>query len=198
MRRPLPLLTLLLTIALLALTGCGGDSGGDSNAPDPKDDPTDAAAKPQAGYETVNNKVAGFTVSSPSDWTATSQKAGTRLNSQDKIVSVQISADRSEKGRNLTAAKYAAAALKVFAGFKQVEDVTKVKGSPYDSAQLDAVGKAAGQTSEQRVTIAIFHRPRRVTYGMLIFRNASRPNVHAKQIGVLKGSLRGQAPSASS
>ncbi len=198
MQRPVTLLTLLLATALLTFSGCGGDDGGDPNAPDPKDDPTDAAAKPPAGYKTVENKVAGFTASVPDDWTDASKNAGTRINSGDKVVSVQIAADRSEKGRTLAATKYAAEAAKVFRGFKVVEPVTKIKRSPYDSAQTDVVGKAAGQTAEQRVTIAVYHRPGRVTYGVLIFRNAERPNAEAKAIAVLKPSLRGQAPSASS
>ena len=198
MRGPLILLSVVLTAALIALPGCGGDDDGDA-APDPKTDPTDAAAKPPTGYHTVSNKVSGFTVSVPDSWREGAPLEGqTKLGSPDGLTVVTVAADRSKAGRETTATKYAELSLASLKGFRTDGKVTRVAGSPYETASIEGTGKVATDKQLQRITAAIYRRPGRATYGVLVFRNAKvKPTAHDKQVDVLLKSLRMQAPSAS-
>jgi hypothetical protein len=186
----------LLAAALLVVPGCGGgDSKKSSGLPDPKDEPTDAAAKPPAGWHTVKNKVAGFTVSAPDSWADAPTKAATAIRSDDKLVVVSIAADRSKKGADTSARTYAAETLKATTTAKTDGKIHTVKGSPYDNAYIVATGKIPGQKVPQKVTTVIYHRKGHVTYGMLIFANAKvKPHFNDKKLALLMKSFRAQAP----
>jgi hypothetical protein len=190
---------ILLAVALLALTGCGGgDSKKKSDVPNPKDEPTDAAAKPPAGWHTVKNKIAGFTVSAPDSWADAPTKAATAIRSDDKLVVVSIAADRSPKGANTSAKNYATETLKATTSAKTDGKVHTIKGSPYDNAYIVATGKIPGQKIPQTVTTVIYHRKGHVTYGMLIFANAKvKPHFNDKKLAEMMRSFRAQSPTSS-
>jgi hypothetical protein len=189
----------LLAAALFVVPGCGGgDSKKASNLPDPKDEPTDAAAKPPPGWHTVKNKIAGFTVSAPDSWADAPTKAATAIRSDDKLVVVSIAADRSKKGADTNARTYAAETLKATTSAKTDGKIHTVKGSPYDNAYIVATGKIPGQKVPQTVTTVIYHRKGHVTYGMLIFANAKvKPHFNDKNLAELMRSFRAQSPSSS-
>ena len=162
-------------------------------APDPKDEPSDAAAKPPAGYRTVTNKVSGFTIAVPKTWSAAS-KTTTEIKSPDGLTVIRIAGDRSEKGRKLPAKEFATAVAKL-SKLTAAGPATEVAGSPYESATIEASGKVAGEPIKQDVRVVVFRRPDRVVYGLLAFNNAEKkPHVNDKTVDKIVSTFRAQAP----
>jgi hypothetical protein len=183
---------LLLAAALVGLAGCGGGSD-KKQGPDPANEPSDAAAKPPAGYHTLTNKVAGFTIAIPNTWTGGS-KTTTEIKSPDGLTVIRIAADRSEKGRRLAAKDFATAVVKL-TKLTPTGAATVVKGSPYENASISASGKVAGQPVRQDVRTVVFRRPDRVVYGLLAFNNAEKkPHANDKTVARIISTFRAQAP----
>jgi hypothetical protein len=99
-------LPLALTL-LVAGAGCGssGDSG--SPPPDPASERADHPAKRPAGWRTVTGGRAGFTIAVPRGWSVRKHGAVVRIRSDDKLLAMSISADRSQSGRDTSARAYA-------------------------------------------------------------------------------------------
>ena len=164
--------TAILALALVA--GCGGEGGPRNEAPDPYDEPIDAPAPPPAGWRTVADTASGFTVAAPRTWSARRRRAATVLRSDDRLVVISIAADRGRTGRTTSPARYARATLRSLPRFRGriSRAAGPVPGSPYRSAVVRARGRLGGARALQRLTAAVFHRPGRVTYAAIVFRNA--------------------------
>jgi hypothetical protein len=165
MRRRLGL-PLLLAAALVA--GCGEDD--EEKAPSER---ADRAAKPPRGWRTVSNHSAGFTIAAPRRWTARTRKGATLIRSDDRLVVVTVAADRSEEGRGTHPARYARLTLLNLPEFegRVSPRVRRVRGSPYGSARVDGFGTVRTSRRLQRITVATYRLPGRVTYTAVVFRN---------------------------
>ena len=161
----------LLAACLLvaAPAACGED-----DPPERPAERADAPVRPPAGWRTVRNEAAGFTMSVPRSWTAATKRGTTLLRSKGELVAVTVAADRSGAGKGTAPAKYARdviAALPGFEGAVSVKD-TRIEGSPYRTAIATGSGTVKTSGVAQRIEVAAFHRPRLVTYSAVIFRNA--------------------------
>ena len=193
----MPALTSIVAVLALALVlaGCSDDEEGDikSLAVERADRPAD----PPPGWRTVRNAAAGFTISAPQAWQATESRRRTLIRSDDRLVAISISADRTVPGRELPAKPYARRTIRTLPRFTGVvrRRVTRVPGSRYESALLGATGTVSPSDLSQRISVAIYRRPGRVTYGVLVFRNAGvKPRFHDRTIDRMLRSFRAQPP----
>ena len=147
--------------------GCGGDRGDEREQ-------GGEPAKPPTGWRTVQNRAAGFTLAVPRRWKAQRKGVATIVRSDDRLVAVTFSADRSREGREVPPPLYARQTLGSLPGFEGSVDsrVRPVRGSPYRSARVEAVGRVASSPRTQRVSVAAFQIPNLVTYSAIGFRNA--------------------------
>ena len=162
-------LAALLAAAAVA-PACGGEDETDEHR-----ERADRPSKPPAGWRTVWNRTAGFTVAAPRRWTSRIKRGATLIRSRDRLVVVTIAADRSEAGRRKPPVTYARETLESLPGLEgsALPGRRRVRGSPYRSARVEGVGTLrASRRRTQRITVAAFHRPGQVTYAAVVFRNA--------------------------
>lgn len=183
-------------IAALSAAGCGDDEKF-AGSPDPATERTDRPAEPPAGWRTFANRRAGFTVSVPQDWAARRRGSATLIRSSDRLVAVTVSADRSEPGRTTRPGPYARRAFRALPGFRRLRAgrPRRVDDSPYPSRRVDGSGTLAGRRQRQRITVAAFRRPGRVTYTVVAFSalvDGAAP--HRATLRTLLASLRGRRP----
>lgn len=194
----MPALTRIgVVVAALALlqTGCGDDAERKTSTagverPDPP-------IQPPPGWRTLTNPAAGFTIAAPRTWTATSTRGRTVVRSDDRLAAVSISADRTAPGRELSAEQYARRTIRTVPHFAGIvgKRVSRVRGSRYESAILTATGTVNPSNLSQRISVAIFHRPGRVSYGVLVFRNAGvKPRFNDRTIERILRTFRAQPP----
>jgi hypothetical protein len=174
------------------LTACGSD-----DPPDRPAEKADKPAKPPAGWRTVENVAAGFTIAAPKTWTAATKRGATLIRSKDELVAVTIAADRSAQGRGTEPDAYARDVVSALPGFQG--DVSgrsaAVKGSPYETAIADGSGTVKTSGVAQRIEVAVFRRPRQVTYTAVIFRNAkARPLPGRATVAKMLRTFRAQPP----
>lgn len=191
-----PTAALLLALALFA--GCGSEDEDKAERKESPPERADPAAQPPAGWRTVRNARAGFTIAAPGRWNARSRGGRTTIRSDDRLVAVAISADRSARGRRLSPVQYARrtiATVPDFAGTVS-KRVTRVRGSRYDNAVVTATGTVSPSNLSQRISVVIFQRPGRVSYGLLVFRNAGvKPRFNDPTINRMLRTFRAQPPS---
>jgi hypothetical protein len=184
-------------LLLASGAGCGDDDDVEPPAPDPSEEPTDKPAKPPKGWRTVGNPRAGFTMSVPRTWPARRKAQATLVRSDDHLVSVTVAADRTVDGRELPPRRFARATIRSLPGFRGrvSAGAPQVRKSPYKSARVDARGRVRTSRIPQRITAAAFQRPGRVTYIVLVFRNARvKPRFNEPVVRRMLRSLRGQPP----
>ena len=177
--------------------GCGDDDEPAERTPDPANERTDRPAKPPPGWRTVRNARAGFTVPVPRTWSARKRGPATLIRSDDRLVSITVAADRTADGRRLPARRFAREAIQSLPDFKgRVRPgARRIAGSPYQSARADARGRLKISKVPQRITIAVLHRPRQVSYTVSVFRNARvKPRFNEPVIRRLLRGFRAQPP----
>lgn len=188
------------TAALLALTLLGAGCADDEEKAErksPQAERADRPAQPPHGWRTVRNARAGFTIAIPRRWTASSRRGRTTARSDDRLVAVSISADRTARGRQLSPAQYARRTIRTVPDFAGTvgKRVSRVRGSPYDSAMLTATGTVSPSNLSQRISVVIFQRRGRVSYGLLVFRNAGvQPRFNDRTINRMLRTFRAQPP----
>ena len=155
-----------MLLAVLALAGCGGDDEQPAER-------SDRAARPPAGWRSVENASAGFTISVPRSWRTRTRAAATLIRSRDRLVAVTVAADRSADARETPPARYARQVLEALPGFEgtTADAVRRVPGSPYRSARIEGEGSVRTSRRPQRITVAVLQRPGRVSYSVISFRN---------------------------
>ena len=188
---------IVAVVAALALlqAGCGGDAHKKrSTAGDERSDPP---VQPPPGWRTITNPSAGFTIAAPRTWTATSTPRRTVIRSDDRLVAMSISADRTATGRELSAEQYGRRTIRTLAHFAGIvgKRASRVPDSKYQSAIITAIGTVKPSNLSQRISVAIFHIPGKVTYGAVVFRNAGvTPRFNDRTIARILGTFRAQPP----
>jgi hypothetical protein len=189
-------LALLLAAAALGATSCDEEDDF-AGSPDPATERSDRPAKPPRGWHTVANGRAGFTLSVPRNWRTRTRRSATLIRSSDRLVAVTVAADRSEDGRATPPRRYARRTFRALPGFRRLRATRarRVHGSPYPSARVDGGGTLAKRRQRQRITVAAYQRPRRVTYTIIAFsaRVGGAP-VYAGALTTILASLRAQRP----
>ena len=191
-----------MRLAALGLAGaavvvsCGDEGGGG-----PERERADRPAKAPKGWRTIRNRRAGFTVAAPRRWTARTKRGATLIRSRDRLVVVTVAADRSGAGRQKHPAMYARETLEELPGFEgsALPGRRRVRGSPYRSARVEGAGTLrASKRRPQRITVAAFQRPGRVTHAAVVFRNARlTPPADELVIRRVLRSIRGRPPQRS-
>jgi hypothetical protein len=148
--------------AAALVTGCGLDG------PDQRVDP---AVKPPPGWRTVVNRSGRFTFAAPSAWLV--QRTGRQISVRPPTLAatVALRADRSPRGQRTPAAEYAFETLRNLPGFKGrlVPGPARIRGTPYGSARVSAVGRVRGARGRQRVSSVALRVPDQVTYSVLVY-----------------------------
>ena len=187
---------LLAAAAALGATGCGVEDEF-AGSPDPASERSDRPAKPPPGWHTIANRRAGFTLSVPRGWPARTRKSATLIRSSDRLLAVTVAADRSEDGRATRPRAYARRTFRALPGFRKLRltPARRVRGSSYRSARVDGSGTLAKRRQRQRITVAAYQRPGRVTYTIVAFtaRLGGGP-VYAGPLRTILASLRAQRP----
>lgn len=181
---------------LVVAPGCGGDERIEGS-PDPSTERTDRPAKPPAGWRTFVNRRAGFSLSLPRDWSARTRRSATLIRSSDRLLAVTVAADRGAAGRDTRPRRYAMSAFRAVPGFRRLRprEAGRVRSSPYASARVDGSGVLAQRRQRQRITVAAFRRPGRVTYTVIAFGAEVRGRpVHRASLNRLLASLRARRP----
>ena len=186
-----------MSVAAIA-AGCG-DEEKLEGSPDPRTERSDRPAHPPAGWRTFSNRRAGFTISIPRDWSARRRRGATLVRSRDRLLALTVAADRSESGRTTRPRRYARQAFRALPGFRRLR-IGRTRGvaqSPYPSARADGTGLLARRRQRQRITVAAFRRPRRVTFTIVAFSAELGGRApHAAAVTTVLASLRGQRPAA--
>ncbi|MDQ3648484.1 MAG: hypothetical protein M3433_07870 [Actinomycetota bacterium] len=165
-------LKLGLAACLALLAACGGDDGAPSS-----EEAADRPAPPPPGWRTVTNPKAAFSLAAPRSWHIRQRPRATLISSPERRVAVTVVADRSPAGRETDADTYARQTLTKLPDFEGSADAEPkpVGGSPYPSAQVEGRGRLPRSRALQRITVAAFHRPKRVTYAVVAFRQREVP-----------------------
>ncbi len=182
----------LVGASALLIAACGGEEPQKERLPR-----ADAAARPPPGWRTVVDRRAGFTISVPKRWAASLKGKALLIRSQDRLVVITATADRGPAGRKTPPSEYARETVDRLPEFEgQVRPgARRVRGAPYPSARVEAVGQISTTRRAQRITVAAFHRPDVVTYVAVVFRNArAAPAAAERDIDRVLGSLRAGAP----
>ena len=186
-------------IGLLAVSlavGCGGEDEFEGS-PDPATERNDPPADPPPGWRTFANRRAGFTLSLPREWSARTRRNATLIRSNDRLLAITVAADRSAAGRETRPRRYARETFRALPGFRRKRRLRArgIPRSPYAAARVDGRGVLARRRQRQRMTVAAFRRPRRVTFTVVAF-SADVPQaaVHRRALATLLSSLRGRRP----
>jgi hypothetical protein len=185
-----------IAAATLALAACGDDEPAGTK-PDPADERSDPPSKPPPGWRTVRNPRAGFTLPLPRTWSARKKKAATLIRSDDHLVSITVAADRTSGGSRADPGTFARQTIRNLPGFRGRvrRRARRVRGSPYRSASVEGRGRVSTSKVLQRITAAVFQRRGRVTYEVLVFRNARvRPHFNDPVVARMLRGFRAQAP----
>ena len=177
-------------------TGCGEDEKF-AGSPDPSTERSDPPAKPPPGWRTFSNRRAGFTVSVPPGWPARARRSATLIRSSDRLLAVTVAADRSESARTTPPREYARRTFRALPGFRNLQAGAprKVRRSPYPSARVSGMGTLTDRRQRQRITVAAFSRPRRVTFTVVAFSaRVGRTPAYAEELELLLASLRARRP----
>ena len=161
----------LVWLAAALLIGCGEDDDAErERAAQPGDRPAEAPA----GWRSVRNGEARFTIAVPRSWTARTKGSATLIRSPRKLMAVTVAADRSATGRDAEPEGYARDTLIQLPGFEGSvgAGATRIRGSPYRSARIDGTGSVATSRLPQRITITAFGLPGSATYTVIAFRDA--------------------------
>ena len=185
-----------LAAAALSASACGDD---DESRPGsgPREESSHRPAKPPHGWRTVRNRRAGFTLSVPRTWLARTRGPATLIRSDDQLVSATVAADRTAGEREGNPKAFGRRTIKSLPGFRGriSRRAGRIPGTPYRTARVEARGRVANSRVVQRITAAVFQRPRRAIYEVLVFRNAKvRPRFNDPVVERMLRSFRAQAP----
>lgn len=188
------LMAALAGAALLA--GCGDED----EAPGAGDGPsgTQRPEKPEfveglpAGWTEEENEAQGFSLGAPPGWRSGGEclEGGaeavpvTILCSPDKLVTLSVSADRTNEALELSPEDFAARTMTGLADSYEGLKPGKPKSfsGHYDGATVEGSGKAVGTGVEQDVTVAVLRREGVANFTAVIAANADEPTQPAVEL----------------
>lgn len=184
----------LASVALLA--GCGGD--GDE---EPADDPVEPqkAERPQKvhglphGWSVERNEAQGFSLGAPPGWRSADDclKGGaaavptvTILCSPDKLVTLSVSADRTDEAFELKPGEFATRTMTGLADSYDGLDPGKAKPfkAHYPGATVEGRGEALGTGVRQDVSVVVLRRDHVANFTAVIAANADKPTQQAVKL----------------
>jgi len=187
---------LLAVVACLALAGCGGDEG-EGDAPE-ETTTTQKAEKPESvrglppGWTVERNRPQGFSIGAPPGWRSGGDclKGGaevpsvTILCSPDKLVTLSVSADRTDEALEVDPAEFAARTLTGLADSYDGLKPGKVKPfkGHYDGATVSGTGEAVGTGVHQDVNVVVLRRDGVANFTAVIAANADQPTGPAVEL----------------
>jgi hypothetical protein len=182
--------------AALALVGCGG-GGGDEDAPAPRPaEIADAPAKQFPGGTVAVDEGAGFTIGVPHGWSASRESGVTVLGSPDGVVTVAVTADRTEEALETAPDAIAQSAIESLPG---IENAKVAAAQPFRAfyPAVSAAGTATrtGDGLRQELRSFVLTRPDLAVFTVLASRNAKARSPFNSQVDAIVRSLRGRAVS---
>ena len=169
-----PLISLLIAVALVAVTGCGDSDDEPSGGPEPTSVETaEPLPKLPPGWRDYRNRAGGFVLGLAPAWTA--RELGTRslIQSPEQLVAVTISADRTDDAVALAPDASAIRTLEALTTFEGLR-----AGDPqpfrhrYDAIEVEASGTANG--IRQRLSLVLLRREGFVVITALVAENAEQ------------------------
>ncbi len=196
----------LTVLACLALAGCGGEKNAQQAGPattSPKVEKPESVGGLAAGWTIERNREQGFSIGVPPGWRSGREclKGGgeapsvTILCSPDKLVTLSVSADRTNEAVEVGAAEFAARTLTGLADSYDGLEPGKVKPfkGHYDGATVSGEGRAVATRVNQEVTVVVLRRDGVANFTAVIAANADQPTVPAQRLAEESvGSLRSQ------
>ncbi len=186
----------LACLALLA--GCGGDDDGDGDAPEEATSPPNVEQPEQVGglqrgWTVERNSAQGFSLGAPPGWRegadclrggAEAPGGVTIMCSPDKLVTLSVSADRTNEALEVDPAEFAARTLTGLADSYDELEPGKVKPfkGHYDGASVEGTGKAVGTGVNQNVQVVVLRRDGVANFTAVIAANADKPTEPAAKL----------------
>ncbi len=159
-------------LSLLALAGCGG---GTTLHPHTKPESAQPPAPLPAGWRHYRDYVSGLSLGVPPEWRAKRTGDSLVVGSPDRLVAVSVTADRTGATLDVPIDRFAMAALAGLPGYEgklRADELTKLGGTPLDSAVVSAVAVADASGVPQRVTLVALRRDHLVNYTVVAAANA--------------------------
>lgn len=193
MRASLMLMAALAVAALLA--GCGDEddpaAGGEPSGTRPPEEPESVEGLP-AGWTEEENEAQGFALGAPPGWRSGGEclESGaeavsvTILCSPDKLVTLSVSADRTDEALELSPEDFAVRTMTGLADSYEGLEPGKPEGfkGHYEGATVEGSGKAVGTGVDQDVTVTVLRRAGVANFTAVIAANADKPTQPAVEL----------------
>jgi hypothetical protein len=181
-----------------ALGGCGSDDEPEAPPVERRPEKPEEVRDLPPGWTVEENKAQGFELGAPPGWRSggdclKGQGAApsvTILCSPDRLVTLSVSADRTDEALELKPGDFA---VRTMEGLAESYDGLE-PGAPkrfdagYDGASVEASGKAVGTGVRQDVTVVVLRREGAANFTAVIAANAEKPTEPAVKLA--KESLR--------
>jgi hypothetical protein len=180
-------LTLVAAVAtaVMALAGCGDDDEPTAPPVERKPEKPERVAGLPAGWTVEENKAQGFGLGAPPGWRAGGDcfKGGlapgsvTILCSPDRLVTLSVSADRTDEALELEPGEFAVRTMEGLADSYDGLELGKPRPfkARYPGASVDGAGKAVGTGVPQDVTVVVLRREGAANFAAVIAANADQP-----------------------
>ena len=182
-------------VAAALLTGCGerDEPATESTTTVTKPETAESVGKLPPGWTVTRNAAQGFELGSPPGWREgrACLRGGTRaptttvMCSPDELVTLTISADRTNEALEIDPVDFAARTLTGLGeGYKNGLEPGKakpVKGH-YGGAEVSATGTALGTAVRQDVTVVVVRRESVANFTAVIAANAEQPTAPAVKL----------------
>jgi hypothetical protein len=173
--------SLAVVAAMVAVAGCDDDSDSSTPEPAPAPQPVETAQpvpKLPPGWKVHANRVGGFALGVPPGWKPRNAAARTLVRSFDRLVSVEIAADRTAAALDTPLDDFATRALVALPGFKAELDPGRTRRfrHRYRGVEVAGSGTAARSGVPLRVRLVVLRRDSIVTFTVVIAANAKQPS----------------------
>ncbi len=180
---------------LAALGGCGGSDG-----PSPPPRPAERADKPpelSSDWRPYVSRAGGFVIGLPPGWVARDVGASTLIRSRDRLVSIQVSPDRTDEALGFDPDEFARRALAAVPGYRRPLSPGRARRYPhrYEGSSATARGVSARGGVAQRVELISLRREGVVAFTVLVAAKAGPESAKSRELAHrVVASLRSRPP----